>query len=83
VVLETKLILGYTERRTQLERVGVRFDDLKDYPFSPYDAEVDTGDVFSLRMHDIDEGEGEIIEAVSEDGSDNDEVHQTNSPQAR
>ena len=38
-----------------------RFENLKDYPFEPHYTEVDAGDGSALRMHYLDEGEGEII----------------------
>ena len=38
-----------------------RFENLKDYPFDPNYIEVDGGDGSSLRMHYLDEGDGEII----------------------
>ena len=38
-----------------------RFENLKDYPFEPHYTEVDAGDGSALRMHYVDEGEGEII----------------------
>ncbi len=38
-----------------------RFENLKDYSFEPHYVEVDAGDGTSLRMHYVDEGEGEII----------------------
>ena len=38
-----------------------RFENLKDYNFEPHYTEVDAGDGTALRMHYVDEGEGEII----------------------
>ncbi len=38
-----------------------RFENLKDYSFEPHYTEVDAGDGSALRMHYVDEGEGEII----------------------
>ena len=38
-----------------------RFQNLKDYPFDPHYVEVDDGEGSSLRMHYLDEGEGEVI----------------------
>ncbi|MGB1341838.1 MAG: haloalkane dehalogenase [Pseudomonadales bacterium] len=38
-----------------------RFEDLKDYPFAPNFVELDDGEGASLRMHYLDEGEGEVI----------------------
>lgn len=38
-----------------------RFENLKDYSFEPHYTEVDAGDGSALRMHYLDEGEGEII----------------------
>ena len=38
-----------------------RFENLKDYNFEPHYTEVDAGDGTPLRMHYVDEGEGEII----------------------
>jgi haloalkane dehalogenase len=41
-----------------------RFENLKDYPFNPHYVEVDAGDGAQLRMHYLDEGEGEVILAL-------------------
>ena len=38
-----------------------RFDKLKDYEFAANYLEVDAGDGTKLRMHYVDEGEGEVI----------------------
>lgn len=38
-----------------------RFDSLEGYPFAPHYVEVDAGDGTSLRMHYVDEGEGELL----------------------
>lgn len=38
-----------------------RFEGLKDFPFSPNYVSVDAGDGGQLRMHYVDEGEGEIL----------------------
>ncbi|MEL7446270.1 MAG: haloalkane dehalogenase [Pseudomonadota bacterium] len=38
-----------------------RFENLKDYPFEAHYLEVDAGDGTSLRMHYLDEGQGETI----------------------
>jgi haloalkane dehalogenase len=38
-----------------------RFENLLDYPFAPHYADVDDGQGGVLRMHYLDEGEGEII----------------------
>jgi haloalkane dehalogenase len=38
-----------------------RFENLKDYPFKANYAEVDAGDGSKLRMHYLDEGDGELI----------------------
>lgn len=38
-----------------------RFKDLPDYPFAANYAEVDDGEGGSLRMHYVDEGQGEVI----------------------
>ncbi len=38
-----------------------RFEGLKDYPFEPHYVSVDAGDGSELRMHYLDEGEGELI----------------------
>ena len=44
-----------------LRTPDARFEDLKDYPFAPHYAEIDSGDGATLRMHYLDEGEGEVI----------------------
>jgi len=44
-----------------LRTPDTRFEDLKDYPFAPHYVEIDSGDGATLRMHYLDEGEGEII----------------------
>ena len=41
-----------------------RFKNLKDYPFRPHFVEIPAGDGSMLRMHYLDEGEGEIILAL-------------------
>ncbi len=38
-----------------------RFNDLKDYPFEPHYVDVAAGDGSNLRMHYLDEGDGEIV----------------------
>ena len=38
-----------------------RFENLKGYNFEPHYTEVDAGDGTALRMHYVDEGEGEVI----------------------
>lgn len=38
-----------------------RFDNLLDYPFAPNYVDIDDGQGGTLRMHYVDEGEGEII----------------------
>lgn len=38
-----------------------RFENLKDYPFDPHYVDVDAGDGTQLRMHYVDEGQGEVI----------------------
>lgn len=38
-----------------------RFHDLKDYPFAPNYASIDASDGTRLRMHYVDEGEGELL----------------------
>lgn len=38
-----------------------RFENLADYPFAPHYVDIDDGDGGSLRMHYVDEGEGEIV----------------------
>ena len=38
-----------------------QFVDLKDYPFEPNHVEIPAGDGSQLRMHYVDEGEGELI----------------------
>lgn len=38
-----------------------RFENLVDYPFAPNYVEIDDGEGDSLRMHYLDEGQGEII----------------------
>ena len=38
-----------------------RFENLKDYPFEPNYVDIDAGDGSKLRMHYLDEGEGELI----------------------
>ena len=38
-----------------------RFEGLKDYPFLPHYVTIDAGDGSRLRMHYLDEGEGELI----------------------
>lgn len=38
-----------------------RFENLDGYPFEPHYVEIDDGDGGTLRMHYVDEGEGEII----------------------
>ena len=38
-----------------------RFENLKDYPYEPRYVEVDPGDGTPLRVHYVDEGQGEII----------------------
>jgi len=38
-----------------------RFENLKDYSFEPHYTEVAAGDGTALRMHYVDEGEGEIF----------------------
>ncbi|MBO6557967.1 MAG: haloalkane dehalogenase [Pseudomonadales bacterium] len=43
--------------RTPVER----FENLKDYPFREHYQEIPAGDGSSLRMHYLDEGEGEVI----------------------
>ncbi len=41
-----------------------RFENLKDFPFAANFIEVDAGDGTQLRMHYLDEGEGEVILAL-------------------
>ena len=43
--------------RTPLER----FENLKDYPFEAHYLEIPASDGSNLRMHYLDEGEGEVI----------------------
>ena len=43
--------------RTPLER----FENLKDYPFQAHYLEIPASDGSNLRMHYLDEGEGEVI----------------------
>ena len=38
-----------------------RFENLKDYPFSPHYVSIDAGDGSELRMHYLDEGEGPLV----------------------
>lgn len=38
-----------------------RFADLKDYPFEPHYVEIDAGDGAPLRVHYLDEGQGELL----------------------
>jgi haloalkane dehalogenase len=38
-----------------------RFENLKDYPYTPHYVEVDAGDGTRLRVHYLDEGRGQII----------------------
>lgn len=38
-----------------------RFEGLKDYPFAPEYVSIDSGDGTELRMHYVDEGEGDVI----------------------
>ena len=38
-----------------------RFENLSDYPFAPHYIDINNGQGGTLRMHYLDEGEGEII----------------------
>ncbi|MEM8547353.1 MAG: haloalkane dehalogenase [Pseudomonadota bacterium] len=45
----------------KLRTEDARFENLPGYPFSPHYVEVDDGDGGTVRMHYVDEGEGDLV----------------------